>query len=77
MVKERSQSELYRMIKNVGEFVTTHSQSRSQKFKAFYSELRKTKAPIRWVEQGNDFDLLIWWKLRWNSFNEMIRNVFE
>ena len=75
--KERTQKELYKILKAAGLFITDHSRDRTQKFNDFYSELKKNKVPIRYVKQGNDFDLLIWHKEGWKSFNEMVKAVFE
>ena len=76
LAKTYTQTELYSIVKAAGEFATCHSASRTKKFKEFYQTLKKEKAPIKYMEQGPDYDLLIWWKDRWNSFNQLIRKVF-
>ena len=77
MAKTYTQRELYNMVKSVGQFMTSHSVSRTEKFNSFYKSLKKDKAAIRYVEQGNDFDLFIWWNERWNSLNMMVKKVFQ
>jgi hypothetical protein len=54
-----------------------HNLSRLARFQSWVKSLKDQSAPIRRIEQGDDFDLEVYYDEKWHSINQMFRKALS